>query len=64
MVGRDSNGDKVRTSVVRCDDGTWSAMVYWGCHNVTDVREQRYDTREAARAADLSDGIGRNGRLE
>lgn len=52
----DQNGNRVTKSVRRESDGTWSAVVWWGSGNVTNVqRMYGYATREAARDSDISE---------
>jgi len=52
----DSNGESVYRSVRREPDGSWSAVVWSGHINVTNVRRQfGYPTRRHARAADISE---------
>lgn len=61
---RDSNGTPVSASIIRSRDG-WAARVWFGGLNglATDVRTYTYRTREQARRADISDGIGQRGRI-
>lgn len=43
---------------------TWSVTVWFGHRdNPTNVMRYEYATRKQARAGDISDGIGKNGRV-
>jgi len=62
----DSNGKKIGKNVKRENDG-WGANVWSGgalSTVVTTVRRYYYQTRAAALAADISDEIGKSGRIK
>lgn len=58
----DSNGNRVFRAV-RKDGDVWGANVWSGSGCVTNVRRYYYSTRAAARKADISDEIGKRGRV-
>ena len=64
-VASDQNGRIVRHNVRR-EAGGWAATVWAGggagsiAHS---IRRYVYDTRTAARTADITDAIGRRGRI-
>lgn len=61
----DVNGRPVYMDIQPEKDGTWSRNVWSGGVNglVTDVRRYRYITRKEARNGNISDVVGRNGRV-
>ncbi len=61
---RDQNGNRLTASVEREGAG-WGATVWFGGQNGlgTNVRRYIYQTRDQARDADISDDIGRRGRI-
>jgi hypothetical protein len=63
----DSNGRRVFRDIRR-EEGeegdVWGVNVWFGCGCVTNVRRYYYATRAAARKADISDEVGKNGRIE
>jgi len=63
----DSNGRRVFRDIRR-EEGeegnVWGVNVWFGCGWVTNVRRYYYATRAAARKADISDEVGKNGRIE
>jgi hypothetical protein len=63
MTIRDQNGSIVTASITREEDGTWGATVWFGSRPATEIRRYYYATREYARHADISDDIGKNGRV-
>ncbi len=63
MTTRDCNGQVVTSSVKRDARGRWGATVWSGHVAVTTVRRYHYASRDAARHADISDDIGKRGRV-
>lgn len=62
----DQNGQRVDRRVWwNPDKRAWGADVYWGggLGPATTVRRYYYVSRDAARRADLSDDIGKRGRV-
>ncbi len=59
----DENGTQVTRSIREEQDGTWGRNVWFGSHYVTTVRRYFYASRQAAAAGDISDDIGKNGRV-
>ncbi len=59
----DSNGKTITHDLQRAPDGIWWRTTWWGVHYVTTVRRYGYRSRRAARAGDISDAIGRRGRI-
>ena len=62
----DQNGKRITQKVCREADGTWGATVWSGgllSECVTSVRRYHYATRREARDADISDDIGKSGRI-
>jgi hypothetical protein len=51
----DSNENFVDTKISAETDGTWSAMVWFGGHYVTNVRRYFYATKAEAESACISD---------
>lgn len=62
---RDQNGERLTASVAREPDGTWGRTVWFGGVNGlgTNVRRYFYSTRATAMRGDISDEIGRDGRV-
>ncbi len=58
----DTNGNRINLDIRREQDG-WGRNVWWGSGCVTNVRRYVYATRRQARRGDISDDIGRNGRI-
>lgn len=58
-----ANGQKHSTAVRKESDGTWSRNVWFGAKYPTTVRRYYYSTRRAATVADISDEIGKRGRI-
>lgn len=63
MQVKDQNGRRLAANVAREADGTWSATVWFGGMNGlgTNVRRYYYETRDAAKRADIPDDIGKSG---
>ena len=61
---RNSNGAILVRDVRRENDG-WGVNVWFGGVNGLGTNERRYvyETRQAARSGDISDEIGRHGRI-
>jgi len=59
---KDSNGKTVSKDVRREGD-YWGANVWQGAANVCTVRRYYYATRNQARMADISDVIGKRGKV-
>jgi len=61
----DQNGKRLTRNLCRSTDGSWGVTVWWGGANGlgTDARRYYYASRKAARAACITDEIGRNGRV-
>ena len=64
MTVRDSNGKKLTKSVKKEEQG-WGATVWFGGANGlgTNVRRYYYETKTQAQNGDISDEIGKRGRL-
>lgn len=55
---------KTTKRVRKTISGTWSRTVWFGHpNNPTNVMRYEYATRKEARAGDISDSIGKNGRV-
>ena len=59
----DGNGKRVFKDLRREGD-VWGVNVWFGRGCVTNVRRYYYATRAAAQNADISDEIGKNGRIK
>lgn len=60
---RDQNGRTVAASIKRTTKG-WERKVWFGTNPATNVRTYVYDSRDNARRGDISDDIGKNGRIK
>jgi len=62
---RDSNGQPLAKRVRQSANGRWGRTVWFGGLNGlgTNVRRYYYRTHRAALAGDISDAIGRRGRI-
>lgn len=60
---KNCNEQKFLKDVRKNRDGTWSVNVCFGKHYITDVRRYTYRTRRQARQANISDTIGKDGRI-
>jgi hypothetical protein len=63
MTAKDQNGQIVTASIRKEENGNWSARVWFGTRPATEIRRYEYDSRTHAHRADISDEIGKNGRV-
>ena len=57
------NGEQISREIRREPDGTWGRNVWFGSGCVTNVRRYYYRTRMHAVQGDISDEVGRAGRV-
>ena len=61
---KDSNGKSISKSIRRESDGAWGANVWFASNGwASTVRRYSYSSRDAARASDISDEVGKRGRV-